>query len=243
MESMKPAFDILSNTIDNIEKVLNIEDPKPTGNTDNQVREDSKTNESTKPAAGQKKNKKGKKEKKPAPPALPVETTQFLQCDLRVGRVVEVAPHPESEVLYALQVRYGDMGTKSVCAGMRKFIPEDEMKDRMVVTICNLKPRKLRGIASEAMILAGSVVSGEGDKETVIPLSPPANADEGAIVLVEGMEGERTVTEGKFVSGKVWDKVVPRLLVANEIACYNGKPLVAGEGKIDCKLPDGAEIH
>lgn len=240
---MKPAFDILSNTIDNIEKALNIEDPNPTANTNKQEGEDSKANESTKPAASQKKNKKGKKEKKPAAPTLPVETTQFLQCDIRVGRIIQVAPHPESEVLYAMRVRYGDQGTKSVCAGMQKFIPEDEMMDRMVVTICNLKPRKLRGIASEAMILAGSGVSSEGEKEIIVPLSPPANAEEGAIVRVENMEGERTVTEGKVVSGKVWDKIVSRLLVANDMACYNGKPLVVGEAKVACKLPDGAEIH
>jgi len=189
------------------------------------------------------KKKKEKKPKAPQPPPVAPEVSQFLQCDLRVGRVTVVDSHPEADGLFVLQVDYGNGETKTVCAGLRKFISEEEMKARKVVTICNLKPRKLRGVASEAMILAGSVVSGDGDKETVVPIAPPPGAEEGAIVRVQGLEGERTVSEGKFVSGKVWDKVVPRLGVKEEQACYNGSPLVVGSAVVSCTLPDGAEIH
>lgn len=202
------------------------------------------------PTDGQQQKKKKKKEKKPKPPApppLPTEATQFHQCDLRVGRVVSVAPHPEADGLYALKIAYASNATpeqtRSVCAGLRKFIPEEAMSNRLVVTICNLKPRKLRGIDSEAMILAGSVVSGEGEKETVVPLAAPEGAVEGDCVGVEGLPGERTVVEGKFVSGKVWDKVVPRLSVKDGLACYDGSLMVAGGKPVGCDLPDGAEIH
>lgn len=191
-----------------------------------------------------KKDKKVKQSKASVPPALPLEVSQFLQCDLRIGRIAEVTPHPEASGLYALKVSYGgDMGTRSVCAGLRNFLSEEDLCERLVVTICNLKPRKLRGVDSEAMILAGSVVSNEGEKETVVPLSPPPNAGEGNIVSVQDISAERTVTDGKFVSGKVWDKVVPRLSVINGCACYNGSPFVVGEGSVTCNLPDGAEIH
>lgn len=189
------------------------------------------------------KKKKEKKPKAPPAPAIPPEVAQFLQCDLRIGRIVEVAHHPEADGLFVLKVSYGTLETRTVCAGLRNFLTDDEMRDRLVVTICNLKPRKLRGIDSEAMILAGSTKSDDGNKETVVPLVPPESAAEGDIVSTKDITNERNVERGKFVSGKVWDKVVPRLSVQDGKACYNSSPLAVEGNPVICELPDGAEIH
>lgn len=190
-----------------------------------------------------KKKKKEKKAKTPPAPAVPPEVTQFLQCDLRVGRIADVAHHPEADGLFVLQVSYGPEESRTVCAGLRNYLTDDEMRDRLVVTICNLKPRKLRGVNSEAMILAGSTKSGDGNKETVVPLGPPKDAAEGDIVCTSDITGERTVETGKFVSGKIWDKIVPRLSVQQGTACYNNSALVVQGIPVKCELPDGAEIH
>jgi tRNA-binding EMAP/Myf-like protein len=37
-----------------------------------------------------------------------------------------------------------------------QFVPEEEMRDRMVVVLCNLKPAKMRGIESAGMVLCAS---------------------------------------------------------------------------------------
>lgn len=190
-----------------------------------------------------KKEKKAKQPKAPAAPTMPLEVSQFLQCDLRVGYITEVALHPEASGLYVLQIAFGDMGTRTVCAGLRNFLSEDEIRSRKVVTICNLKPRKLRGVDSEAMILAGSTLSGDGGKETVVPLTPPSDATEGDVISVSNINSERSVAEGKFMSGKVWDKVVSRLSVSNGYACYDGSSLVVGNQPVSCDLPNGSEIH
>ncbi|KAI0563785.1 tRNA-binding protein [Gracilaria domingensis] len=241
MDVLKPALESLDAIISNVETALKAgSDVNKNGNEASATEQKERGNA---PIGKEKKKKKEKKPKQPRQPSLPIEVTQFLQCDLRVGKVTDVKGHPESEKLYVLQISYGNNEIKTVCAGMREFLSEEEMQDRMVVTICNLKPRKLRGIASEAMVLAGSCKSESGEKETVIPLSPPEEVDEGSIVCVQDMDGERTVTEGKYVSGKTWDKVVPRLQVTQGFACYNGKPLVVGEGKVRCEISDGAEIH
>lgn len=246
MNAMKPVFDALDAIIRDVEKAL--EAPLDTNKlsttapAENERPGAQKSPDQT-PADKKQVKKKDKKPKQtPTASADPV-VSQFLQCDLRVGRIQEVSPHPEADGLYVLKIEYSNDETRTVCAGLRKFIPEEEMQSRMVVTICNLKPRKLRGVASEAMILAGSVVSGEGEKETVVPLAPPPQAVEGTVVMADGITGERTVEGGKYVSSKVWDKVVPRLGVKNGIACYNDKPLQTVEGAVACFLPDGAEIH
>lgn len=246
MDLMKPALDALDTIIQDVEKALEIPD-NANKHTATLKADDARPVAPDTPdqATANKKGskKKNKKPKQPPPEPIDPSVSQFLQCDFRVGRINEVTSHPEADGLYVLKVGYGNDETRTVCAGLRKFIPEEEMQDRMVVTICNLKPRKLRGVASEAMILAGSVVSGEGEKETVVPLAPSPQAVEGAVVMVEGMSGERVVEDGKFVSGKVWDKVVPRLGVKDGAACYDGKPLHTAGGVVACALPDGAEIH
>lgn len=244
---VQPVVEALDGIIKNVEQSLSISTEKqcltePSASTAPAASEVTGQSEGV-PVEKKKKEKKAKQPKQPSAPALPVEVTQFLQCDLRIGRVTKVEHHPEADGLFVLEVSYEDSPPRTVCAGLRNFLSDDDMRDRMVVTICNLKPRKLRGVNSEAMILAGSVVSTEGSKETVVPLAPPAQAREGDIVSVTNMPGERTVTEGKFVSAKTWDKVAARLSVSSENACYGGFPLVAADANVSCKLPDGAEIH
>lgn len=192
----------------------------------------------------------GKKQKKTgdgaavAPPALSSSANQFLSCDLRVGKVVTVAHHPEADGLFHLTIDVGGGETRSVCAGLRKFLSDSEMEGRLVVLVCNLKPRKLRGIDSEAMCLAGSVTADGGEKETVVPIAPPPDASPGSFVVVDGISGNRTVVDGKFVNGKTWEKVSSRFAVKDGVACYEGMPMcIASGSKIVCALPDGATIQ
>jgi methionine--tRNA ligase beta chain len=190
-----------------------------------------------------KKEKSAKPLKVPQQPPIPDTVAQFLLCDLRVGRIESVGHHEEADGLYVLKIDVGEGEIRTVCAGLRKYVPDAEMEGRLVVLICNLKPRKLRGIDSEAMCLAGSVVSGDGQKETVVPISPAAGAKAGSLVSVTGIEQERNVVEGKFLSAKNWDKVVSRLRVIGGKACYDGQRLITECSDVVCDLPDGAEIH
>ena len=43
-----------------------------------------------------------------------------------------------------------------VISGLVKHIPLEEMQNRMVILLCNLKPAKMRGIVSEAMVMCAS---------------------------------------------------------------------------------------
>lgn len=200
----------------------------------------------SKTANDSKGDKKKKKGGHAAPVKLPDAVAQFHLCDFRVGEIVTVGHHPEADGLYVLTIDCGGGEIRSVCAGLRNFVPESEMvPGRLMCLIANLKPRKVRGVDSAAMCLAGSVVGGEGEKETVVPVAPPAGAKAGDVISIDGMQGERATFEpGKFLSSKNWDRVAGRLSVKDGKACYDGQPLVvAGAGEFSCALPDGAEIH
>lgn len=235
MEPLKPVLSSLDGIISNLEGALS---PTPAAAPAAQAG----PGDGAGAAGPQKKKKKAKKAKVAAAPAVDPVHAQFLMCDLRVGRVESVGEHPEADGLFVLSVAYGRGEMRTVCAGLRGHVDEEVLKGRAVVTICNLKPRKLRGVMSEAMVLAGSVVS-DGAKERVELLVAPGGALEGDIVQTEGIMGERSVAEGKFVSGKNWDKVVGRLGVKDGIACYDGQALMVNGRVVRCELPDGSEIH
>lgn len=51
----------------------------------------------------------------------------------------------------------GEEQPRTVVSGLVNFVPIEEMQDRLVVVLCNLKPAKMRGIESSGMVLCASV--------------------------------------------------------------------------------------
>ena len=57
-------------------------------------------------------------------------------------------------------------------SGLAKYIPLEELAGRRVVIVANLKPANMRGVKSQAMVLAAS--SPDGAKARRAFPSPPA---------------------------------------------------------------------
>ncbi|GJQ11773.1 hypothetical protein GpartN1_g3564.t1 [Galdieria partita] len=74
--------------------------------------------------------------------------------EMRVGRIVQVEQHPDSSHLYICQVDLGEWGgVKQVVAGIRNYFTKDDLLNRIVIVVCNLKPVCLAGVESQGMIL------------------------------------------------------------------------------------------
>lgn len=67
---------------------------------------------------------------------------------------MSVKRHPDADVLYVEDVDFGEEKTKRVLSGLVKFIPIEEFQDRKALFLYNMKPSKMRGILSEAMLMA-----------------------------------------------------------------------------------------
>merc|ERR1712080_674041 len=87
---------------------------------------------------------------KPAPEADELTPSRL---DMRVGKIVEVARHPDAEKLYVSKIDLGEAVTRTIVSGLVDFVPEAEMQGRMVVVLANLKPAKMRGVESGGMVL------------------------------------------------------------------------------------------
>ena len=71
--------------------------------------------------------------------------------------MVCLSQHPDAESLYLEQIDVGEESPRTVISGLAGLVPLEAMKDRMVVMLCNLKPQKMRGIESKAMVMCGSL--------------------------------------------------------------------------------------
>ncbi|KAH8172210.1 tRNA binding domain-containing protein [Sarocladium implicatum] len=191
--------------------------------------------------------KKEKKEKQPkqpkaAPAAAPLSPALI---DLRVGHILKAVNHPDADSLYVSTIAMGDPAgnedyteyegqvCRTVCSGLNGLIPLAEMQGRKVVVVANLKPVKMRGIKSCAMVLAASpkVKEGETDdhKGPVELVSPPEGSKAGEKVFFEGWNG---TPEGVLnPKKKVWETFQPGFTTTDalEVAFDAGAVEVLGK--------------
>ena len=78
---------------------------------------------------------------------------EFSRLDLRVGVIRSAEIIPGSDHLYRLTVDLGGE-TRSCVAGIRAAYELETLAGRSVVVVANLVPAKIRGIASDCMLLA-----------------------------------------------------------------------------------------
>ncbi|XP_032481665.1 tyrosine--tRNA ligase, cytoplasmic isoform X2 [Phocoena sinus] len=135
------------------------------------------------------------------------------RLDIRVGRVISVDKHPDADSLYVEKIDVGEAEPRTVVSGLVQFAPREELQDRLVVVLCNLKPQKMRGIESKGMLLCASI---EGASRKVEPLDPPAGSAPGERVFVKGYEKGQPDEELK-PKKKVFEKLQADFRISEEL--------------------------
>ena len=103
--------------------------------------------------------KGGKKEKKTMKTKAPegieyLDFESFMKVELRVGTILAVEDHPNADRLYVVKLDDGSEEGRTICAGIKEHYTSEELLNKTVVFVANLKPRPLRGVVSEGMMLA-----------------------------------------------------------------------------------------
>ncbi|OQR74011.1 aminoacyl tRNA synthase complex-interacting multifunctional protein 1-like [Tropilaelaps mercedesae] len=198
-----------------------------TANDSKKTKKPAKESKSKEPAAAGKEAKAVKTDTKPEAAS---ENVCVSQLDLRVGLIKQVDRHPDADALYVEQIDVGEEKPRTIISGLVKFVPLEEMQDRAVVVMCNLKPAKMRGILSEGMVMCASTL------EKVEPIRPPKDALPGDRLTwtglpVEGYPVHETVLNPKK---KIWERIAPDLKVDEHgHMIWMDKPLeVRGKGRL-----------
>jgi methionyl-tRNA synthetase len=83
----------------------------------------------------------------------------FLKVELRVGQVKSAEKVAGADKLLKVMVDLGDE-IRQIVAGIALQYTPEQLVGRKVVVVCNLEPRKLRGVESNGMIVAASAPDG-----------------------------------------------------------------------------------
>ncbi len=155
------------------------------------------------------------------------EVPAKFNLDIRVGKIVSVANHPNADKLYVAEVDIGEE-KRQVVAGLKEHYTADELKDKTVALLANLKPAKIRGVESRGMILAAD------DGKNVKLLEPKGKPGDAVYVGAPAKAGEIEFSE--FIKTE--------MLIENGRVLYSGKPLKTDSGDVRvCGVESGARVR
>jgi methionine--tRNA ligase beta chain len=173
-----------------------------------------------------------KQQQQDPPMVPPSEKNDISKLDIRVGLIQKVWEHPEADKLYCEEIDLGeDTGPRQIASGLKAHYSLEEMENRKVLVLANLKTRKLMNFPSHGMVLCAS--SEDGSKVELI--EPPIDAAVGERVFVEGYGGE-PATENQVIKKKMLEAIFPDLKTNSErIATYKGQPFQTSAGVCKAK--------
>ncbi|KAK6461741.1 hypothetical protein DFJ63DRAFT_199756 [Scheffersomyces coipomensis] len=136
---------------------------------------------------------------------------------LKVGKIIQCERHQNAEKLYVSQIQINNddenniNNTIQVCSGLVNYIPIDQMLHKRVILVMNLKPSKMRGIKSEAMVLATEKVGCDNNEDTykVELINPPISSSIGQRLQFEKFESE---SEPSRLKPKIWEQIQLHLM-------------------------------
>ena len=157
----------------------------------------------------------------------------IARVELRVGKIIKVWEHPAADKLWAEEVDLGETcGVRTICSGLRDHYTADEILGRKVVVVANLKPRAMKGIESQGMVLCGK----NSDGSKIEFLDVPEGAEVGELITVEGgpaPDPDDVINSGKKGKPSPWESVVPDLKTnESKLATYEGKLLMTSAGPL-----------
>ncbi|KNA12223.1 hypothetical protein SOVF_127940 [Spinacia oleracea] len=157
--------------------------------------------------------------------STPEPEVTIARLDIRVGLITKVEKHPDADSLYVEEIDVGEAAPRTVVSGLVKYIPIEEMQNRKVCVLCNLKPASMRGIKSHAMVLAAS----NSEHTKVELVEPPKDASIGERVKFSGFDGEPDdVLNPKK---KVWETLQVDLSTdSNLVARFKDLPFTTSAG-------------
>ena len=121
-------------------------------------------------------NKSKQKQDNIMPQKKVIEFEDFSKVDIRIGSVIEAEKVPKSNKLLKLKVNTG-VDERLILSGISKFYSPEEIIDKKVMVLINLKPRKMMGYESEGMLLLA-----EDSDGNLSLMQPDSNIGDGSVV-------------------------------------------------------------
>ena len=91
---------------------------------------------------------------------------------LKVSKIINVEQHPGGTMLYILTLDCGDEEPRQIVSSIVPFYKPEELQDKHIVMVYNLKPANFRGVRSNGMLLAASEAADEEHETCEVLFAP-----------------------------------------------------------------------
>ncbi|KAL6533002.1 hypothetical protein OROMI_027114 [Orobanche minor] len=154
---------------------------------------------------------------------------------IQIGHIRKAWKHPSADSLLVEEIDVGEAKCRQVVSGLAKYCTPEELTNRHIVLITNVKPGKLRDVMSEGLVLCAS----SKDHTIVEPLLAPEGAKAGECVTFSGHDGkpEEVLNPKK----KQLDKIYPHLFTDDKgVATFKGVPFMTCSGPCTSSIPNAS---
>ena len=104
---------------------------------------------------------------KVAPAKEEIQYDDFQKMDIRIGTILEASKVKKADKLLQFKVDTG-LDVRTIVSGVAKFFKPEDLIGKQVPVLVNLKPRKIRGVESQGMLLFAE------DSEGILHLVSPS---------------------------------------------------------------------
>ena len=149
--------------------------------------------------------------------------------NLKVAKILDVKEHPNADKLYILNVDLGNE-KRQLVAGLKSHYTMDDLKNKKIIVVTNLKYAKLRGIDSQGMLLAGD----DGNNVGLLTVNDSNTGDE---VCFDGLKNS-----SKPLSFEEFSKI--KMTIQNGKVYFENKELKTGNESVRVeRVRDGARVR
>jgi len=90
-----------------------------------------------------------------------ISIEHFKEVEMRVGKILSVERVPDTDKLLRLEVDFGEEQPRQVVSGIATYFEDPQiLVGKTCPFVTNLEPRTIRGLESQAMIVAAHTQEG-----------------------------------------------------------------------------------
>ena len=155
----------------------------------------------------------------------------WLDVKIQVGEIIEAQRHPNADKLYVLNINLGE-GKRQIVSKLVDFYQEEDIINKKILVLVNLKSIELRGIESQGMVLTA-----ENKAHTQLIFVD----DDIQLGSTISRQEQKVVNKFPLISLEDFSKA--RLNILKFSLMQEKKPLILNGKNIKTQLVDNGKIH
>ena len=111
-----------------------------------------------------------------------ISIEDFAKIQMKVGTILNAEDVEGADRLLNLTIDIGEDKPRTILSGIKEFVEKDKLISSQCVVVANLKPRKIKGIESNGMVVASFLKTENDSIETFSLVKPDKQMKNGSLL-------------------------------------------------------------